>query len=43
MIQVLEDMLRACVLNFQGSRDRHISVVEFAYYNSFQSSIDIAV
>ncbi|WRX26225.1 Integrase zinc-binding domain - like 10 [Theobroma cacao] len=39
-IQTLEDMLRACVINFTGSWDRHLPLVEFAYNNSFQSSID---
>ena len=42
VIQVLEDMLRACVLNFQGSWDRHLPLVEFAY-NNFQSSIGMAL
>ena len=39
VIQVLEDMLRSCVINFEGSWDRHIPLVEFVYNNSFQSSI----
>ena len=39
VIQVLEDMLRSCVINSKGSWDRHISLVEFVYNNSFQSSI----
>ncbi|EOY16995.1 Uncharacterized protein TCM_036100 [Theobroma cacao] len=36
-IQTLEDMLRACVIDFIGSWDRHLPLVEFAYNNSFQS------
>ena len=32
-------MLRACVQNFQGSWDEHLPLVEFAYNNSFNSSI----
>ena len=30
-IQVLEDMLRACVLDHKGSWDEHFPLVEFAY------------
>ena len=37
--QTLEDLLRACVLDFGGSWEDHISLVEFSYNNSFQSSI----
>ena len=36
---MLEDMLRGCVLDFSGSWDRHIPLMEFAYNNSYQSSI----
>ena len=39
VIQVLEDMLRSCVTDYEGSWDRHIPLVEFVYNNSFQSSI----
>ena len=42
VIQVLEDMLRGCVLEFLGSWDRHIPLMEFAYNNSYQSSIGMA-
>ncbi|WRX30253.1 Reverse transcriptase domain - like 10 [Theobroma cacao] len=41
-IQTLEDMLRACDIDFIGSWDRHLPLVEFAYNNSFQFSIDMA-
>ena len=41
-IQILEDMLRGCVFDFKGSRERHLPLVEFAYNNSFQSSIGMA-
>ncbi|WRX07614.1 Integrase [Theobroma cacao] len=41
-IQTMEDMLRACVMDFLGSWDRHLPLVEFAYNNSFQSSIGMA-
>ncbi|KAL0534735.1 hypothetical protein IC582_029028 [Cucumis melo] len=32
--QILEDMLRACVLEFSGSWDSHLHLMEFAYNNS---------
>ena len=37
-IQVLEDMLRACVLDHKGSWEEHLPLVEFAYNNSYQAS-----
>ena len=39
VIQILEDMLRSCVIDYEGSWDRHIPLVEFVYNNSFQLSI----
>ena len=39
VIQVLEDMLRSCVIDYEGSWDKHIPLIEFVYNNSFQSSI----
>ena len=41
LIQVLEDMLRGCVMEFTGSWDRYIPLIEFSYNNSYQSSIDM--
>ena len=41
IIQVLEDMLRACVLDIKGSREEHFPLVEFAYNNSYQASIQM--
>ncbi|KAK1425082.1 hypothetical protein QVD17_20426 [Tagetes erecta] len=41
-IQTLEDMLRACVLDFGGSWDTHLPLVEFSYNNSYQASIKMA-
>ncbi|GJW45977.1 putative reverse transcriptase domain-containing protein [Tanacetum coccineum] len=38
-IQTLEDMLRACILDFMGSWDVHLPLVEFSYNNSFHSSV----
>ncbi|XP_058198415.1 uncharacterized protein LOC131313937 [Rhododendron vialii] len=42
IIQTLEDMLRACVMDFKGSWDAYMSLMEFAYSNSYQSSIGMA-
>ena len=42
MIQVLGDILRGCVLDFPGSWDRYIPLMEFSYNNSYQSSIGMA-
>ena len=41
-IQILEDMLRACVLDLKGSWEEHLPLVEFAYNNSYQASIQMA-
>ena len=42
VIQILKDMLRSCVIDYEGSWDRLIPLVEFVYNNSFQSSIGMA-
>ena len=39
-IQTLEDMLRACVLDFGGSWDTYLPLAEFLYNNSYHASID---
>ena len=36
---ILEDMLRACALDFGGSWNEHLPLAEFSYNNSYQSSI----
>ncbi|GJT29273.1 putative reverse transcriptase domain-containing protein [Tanacetum coccineum] len=41
-IQTLEDMLRACVMDFIGSWDVHLPLVEFSYNNSYHSSVRCA-
>ncbi|WMV41903.1 hypothetical protein MTR67_035288 [Solanum verrucosum] len=41
-IQTLEDMLRACVIDFKGSWDDHLPPIEFAFNNSYHSSIQMA-
>ncbi|GJW86183.1 putative reverse transcriptase domain-containing protein [Tanacetum coccineum] len=38
-VQTLEDMLRACVIDFGCSWDRHLALVEFSYNNSYHTSI----
>ena len=39
---MLEDMLWCCVLDFLGSWDRYIPLMEFAYNNSYRFSIGMA-
>ncbi|GJR01628.1 putative reverse transcriptase domain-containing protein [Tanacetum coccineum] len=41
-IQTLEDMLRACVLDFGGSCDVYLPLVKFSYNNSYHSSVRCA-
>ncbi|WMV24530.1 hypothetical protein MTR67_017915 [Solanum verrucosum] len=41
-IQTLEDMLRACVIDLKGNWDDHLPFIEFAYNNSYHSSIEMA-
>ncbi|TYJ98127.1 ty3-gypsy retrotransposon protein [Cucumis melo var. makuwa] len=40
--QVLEDMLRTCVLEFLGSWDSHLHLMEFAYNYNYQVTIGMA-
>jgi hypothetical protein len=42
VIQILEDMLRACVIEFEGSWEKYLPLAEFAYNNSYQASIKMA-
>ncbi|WMV58220.1 hypothetical protein MTR67_051605 [Solanum verrucosum] len=41
-IQVLEDMLRDCVMDFGGQWDQYLPLAEFAYNNSYHSRIQMA-
>ncbi|KAJ9542645.1 hypothetical protein OSB04_029151 [Centaurea solstitialis] len=41
-IPTLGDMLRACALDFGGSWEDHISLIEFSYNNSYHASIEAA-
>ena len=38
-IQTLEDMFRMCVMDFGGSWEKYLPLVEFAYNNSYHSTI----
>nr|AAK92604.1 Putative retroelement [Oryza sativa Japonica Group] len=40
--QILEDMLRACALDFGGSWDKNLPYAEFSYNNSYQASLQMA-
>ncbi|KAK8659178.1 hypothetical protein V6N13_029388 [Hibiscus sabdariffa] len=42
VIQVLEDMLRGCVIDFRGSWEDFLPLAEFAYNNSYHASIRMA-
>ncbi|GKF94771.1 putative reverse transcriptase domain-containing protein, partial [Tanacetum coccineum] len=42
-IQTLKDILRACVLDFGGSWDIHLLLVEFSYNISYHSSVRCAL
>ncbi|KAD5508094.1 hypothetical protein E3N88_15797 [Mikania micrantha] len=41
-IQTLEDMLRACVIDFGSSWETHLPLVEFSYNNNYHTSIQAA-
>ena len=41
-IQTLEDMLRACMIDYGGNWVEHLPLVEIAYNNSYHSSIGMA-
>jgi hypothetical protein len=40
--QILEDMLRACVLQYDKNWDKCLSLAEFSYNNSYQTSLKMA-
>jgi hypothetical protein len=37
--QIVEDMLRACVIHFDKAWDKCLALAEFAYNNSYQASL----
>ncbi|GJT23820.1 putative reverse transcriptase domain-containing protein [Tanacetum coccineum] len=41
-IQTLEDMFRACVIDFGKGWEKHLPLVEFSYNNSYHASIKAA-
>ncbi|WMV55004.1 hypothetical protein MTR67_048389 [Solanum verrucosum] len=41
-IHTLDDILRACVIDFKGSWEVHLPLIEFAYNNSYHSNIQMA-
>jgi hypothetical protein len=42
-IQILDDMLRLCVLDFKGKWIKYLPLVKFSYNNSFQATIGMAL
>jgi hypothetical protein len=40
--QILEDMLRACVIHFDKSWDKCLALAKFSYNNSYQASLKMA-
>ena len=38
-IQIIEDMLRVCVLDFKGNCDDQLPLIEFLYNNSYHANI----
>jgi len=41
-IQILEDLLKACVLEFGGNWEDHPPLMKFTYNNSYQATIRMA-
>lgn len=41
-IQIFEDMLPACVLDFKGNQDDNLPLIEFSYNNSYLYNVGIA-
>ena len=42
MNRILEDLLRACVIDFGGSWEDHLHLAEFSYNNSYQASLGMS-
>jgi predicted YcjX-like family ATPase len=40
--QILEDMLRVCVIDYPGNWDKNLPWAEFSYNNSYQESLKVA-
>ena len=43
VIQIMEDMLKACVINCRTIWDYHLPLIESSYNNSYHTSIKIAL
>ena len=41
-IRTIEDMLRMCILDWAGTWEKHLPLVEFSYNNSHHSSIGVS-
>jgi len=41
-IQILEHLLKACIMKFEGSGEDHLSLVEFTYNNNYQAIVEMA-
>ena len=41
-IQILEDMMRMCVMDFVRQWDLYLPLIEFTYNNSYHASIEMA-
>ncbi|KAL0642100.1 hypothetical protein Bca4012_103094 [Brassica carinata] len=41
-IRAIDDMMRMCILDWAGSWEKHLPLIEFSYNNSFHSSIGMA-
>nr|GEX95131.1 retrotransposon protein, putative [Tanacetum cinerariifolium] len=41
-IQTLKDMLQACVIDFRNGWDKHLTLIEFSYNNSYHTTIKAA-
>jgi len=42
IIKTLEDMLRACAMDFKNAWDEQLALIEFAYDNNYHASIGMA-
>ncbi|GKE78096.1 putative reverse transcriptase domain-containing protein, partial [Tanacetum coccineum] len=42
-LQTLEDMLRACMIEFGNGWERHLSLIKFSYNNSYHARIKAAL
>jgi hypothetical protein len=40
--QILEDILRACIIHYDTSWDKYLALAKFSYNNSYQSSLQMA-